>query len=109
MKRTFTKYPSNYVKASSRSRYAPISDDTIYDDISWIAEEIAKKLDYWTKVLGHDCHTVESAIEAFVMMNDDYEDWWARGCNTPEAENRFVQALIDAMSSQGVELIDDRR
>lgn len=53
MKRTFTKYPSNYVKAeetiTNRGRYAPISDDAIYSNISWIAGEIAKQLDRWTK------------------------------------------------------------
>ena len=115
MKRTFTKYPSNYVKASTddyigRGRYVPtMKDDTIYKDLPWIAGEIAKQLDYWTKVFGHDCYTVESAIEAFVMMNDDYDDWWARGCISPEAEDRFVQALIEAMNSRGIELVDDRR
>ena len=113
MKRTFTKYPRGYVRASNygdRSRYAPtMGDDTIYKDLPWIAGEIAKQLDYWTKVFGYNCYTVESAIEAFVMMNDDYDDWWARGCNSPEAEDRFIQALTEAMRSQGIELVDDRR
>lgn len=95
--------------SGNRGRYAPISDNAIYNDISWIAGEIAKQLDYWTKVFGHDCYTVESAIEAFVMMNDDYDDWWTRGCSSPEAEDRFVQALIEAMRSRGLELVDDRR
>lgn len=104
---------STHINASeayiNRGQFAPISDDIIYSDISWIAGEIAKQLDHWTKVFGHDCYTVESAIEAFVMMNDDYADWWARGCSSPEAEDRFVQVLTEAMRSQGIELVDDRR
>lgn len=43
------------------------------------------------------------------MMNNDYADWWARGCHSPEAEDRFVKALIEVMHSQGIELVDDRR
>ena len=113
MKRRFTKYPSGYVRASNygdRSRYAPtMGDDTIYKDLPWIAGEIAKQLNYWTRLFGHDCYTVESAIEAFVMMNDDYADWWARGCRGSEQEDKFVQALIDAFSAIGIDLVDDRR
>lgn len=106
MSRKFTKYPQNYVRAS---RYAPaISDDVIYADIDWIAERIAPKLTYWTKTFGHDCYTVECAIEAFVSLNDDYADWWGRGVNTPEKEEQFVQALKDAMLSHGIGLVDDR-
>ena len=111
----FTVYPGNYVKAStddytSRGRYAPtMGDDTIYKDLPWIAQEVSKQLGYWTKTFGHDCYTVESALEAFLGMNDDYADWWARGCRGQEAEDRFVQALIEAMDAIGIELIDDRR
>lgn len=110
-KRTFTKYPSGYVKATEQAvrLRGPISEDIIYSDLPWIAKEIAKDLNHWTKKFGHDCYTVESAIEAFVMMNTDYEDWWARGCGTPEAEDRFVRALIEAMRTQGIELIDNRK
>ena len=109
-KRTFTKYPSSYVKATeyATSRHPTISEEVIYNDLPWIAERIAKDLNHWTEKFGHDCYTVESAIEAFVMMNDDYEDWWARGCRSPEDEDRFVQSLIEAMRSQGIELIDNR-
>lgn len=111
----FTVYPSNYVKASTddytgRGRYAPtMGDDTIYKDLPWIAQEVSKKLDYWTKIFGHNCYTVESALEAFLGMNDDYADWWARGCRGQETEDKFVHALIEAMRSQGIELVDDRR
>lgn len=109
----FTVYPSNYVKAAeeyiNKGGFAPIGDDVVYKNIPLIAKEVAKKLDYWTREFGHDCYTVESAIEAFVMLSEGYEDWWARGCRGQEAEDRFVQALIEAMRSQGIELVDDRR
>lgn len=111
MKRTFTKYPRGYVRASNygdRSRYAPtMRDDTIYKDLPWIAGEIAKQLDYWTRVFGHDCYTVESAIEAFVMMNDDYDDWWARGLNTREKEQKFMNELLLLLKHRGIEEVED--
>lgn len=113
MKRRFTKYPNNYVKASeeyiNKGRFAPIGDEVVYKNMPLIAKEVAKQLNYWTRVLGHNCYTVESAIEAFVMLSEDYEDWWARGCRGQEAEDKFIQALIEALRSQGIELVDDRR
>lgn len=104
---------STHINASeeyiNKGGFATIDDETVYNNISWIAGEISKQLDRWTKKFGHDCHTVESAIEAFVGMNDDYADWWARSCRSPEAEDKFVKTLIKAMRSQGIELVDDRR
>ena len=112
MKRTFRKYPSSYVKASeeyiNKGRFATIGDEAVYKSMPLIAKEVAKQLSYWTRVFGHNCYTVESAIEAFVMLGEGYEDWWARGCRGQEAEDRFVQTLIEAMDAIGIELIDDR-
>lgn len=56
-------------------------------DKDWVAKVISD----FVKRTGR-CDR-ESIIERFRDMNEDYDDWWARGLRTHEAEQEFLDDL----------------
>ena len=41
--------------------------------------------------------TRENIVDAFRSMNEDYDDWWARGLRTREAEDKFLKDITSRM------------
>lgn len=90
------------VESLSESTYtAPISKDDINFELTskWIADDLNRR---------NLPHTTENVIEMFRMLNDDYDDFWARGLRTKEQEKEFVDKLINGMKKYGItDVVDD--
>lgn len=99
MKRHFIKHP---VTASNHPYLPPRGPEP--EDMSFVAQSVARRL----KARHLDEVTIDQVIEAFVEMNDDYADYWARALRTPEQEKEFVDQLLAELANYGItDVIDD--
>lgn len=83
------------------------------EDMEWVAERVAeycKRRVQKYKEEGRPDYqlSTEDVIEIFRSMNDDYDDWWARGLNTKEKSQAFVKELLSRMEKYDVtDVVDD--
>lgn len=73
--------PDDYI------RYIPPRGPKTDSDLDFVAETIAR----YVKQSGRSDR--ESVIERFRSMNEDYDDWWARGLRTHEQEQEFLDDI----------------
>lgn len=90
-----------YIKSNY---HPPIPRDTI--DIEWVAERIEGLLKYWSQKYNHPI-TTEDVIEAFMSMNDEYDDFWARGLRTVGEEKDFINELLVELRKYGIDEVID--
>lgn len=77
------------------------------EEMKWIPQRIADRL---VKLLETNLITkitTEDVIESFRMLNDDYDDWWARGLITIEQEKEFVYDLLDRLEKYDIFNVED--
>ena len=67
-------------------------------DLDFAAERIVYYLKKRT-----DKPTVEDVIDQFRLLNDDYDDYWARGLTTKGQQKLFITDLINRMKKYGFE------
>lgn len=83
------------------------------EDMNWLAERIAEYCKrrvqkYRDEGRSEYQLSTEDVIEIFRAMNDDYDDWWARGLNTKEKEKEFVKDLLTRMEKYDItDVIDN--
>ena len=76
------------------------------EDMAWIAMRIAQNLKSRLESGMLRKVTTEDVIEAFRNLNDDYDDYWARGLNTREKEQQFMQDLFRRLAVKGIKEIE---
>lgn len=68
---------------------------------------LAERIAYYCKIKiekqGNDYQiTTEDIIDIFRSMNDDFDDWWARGLNTREKEQTFIKDLLSRLEKYDI-------
>lgn len=76
-------------------------------DMIYIVRRIADTIHYRKLNTTDYVVTTEDIIEIFRGMNDDYDDWYARGLTTKGAEYKFVYDLISRLNRYGISNIKD--
>ena len=78
-------------------RYIPPKGPKTDHELDFVADTLAQ----YIKQTGRS--DMESVVERFRNMNDDYDDWWARGLRTREQEQEFLDDIAHRMRKYGVE------
>lgn len=78
--------------------YKPPRGPKTEEDMDFIAQSLGYQIDaHYNGIVSR-----EGVIELFRNMNDDYDDWWARGLRTREQEDAFVNDLVSRLAEYGV-------
>jgi len=80
-----------FVYKGTRGPVSESDKDFVADSIAWRIKQTGRK-------------DRESVIEMFRSMNDDYDDWWARGLRTRQQEQEFLDDLADRLAARGIEV-----
>ena len=73
------------------------------EEMNWIASRIAEYCKNKIAKQGNNYKiTTEDIIEIFRNMNDDFDDWWARGLNTREKEQIFLKDLLSRLEKYDI-------
>lgn len=89
------------------SSYRPPRGPQTPEDMEWVADCVARRIKARIDRDPDFNVTTEDVIEAFRDMNDDYDDWWARGLNTREKEQKFMNELLLLLKHRGIEEVED--
>lgn len=89
------------------SSYRPPRGPQTPEDMEWVADCVARRIKARIDRDPDFNVTTEDVIEAFRDMNDDYDDWWARGLNTREKEQTFMNELLLLLKHRGIEEVED--
>lgn len=89
------------------SSYKPPRGPETPEDMEWVADCVTRQLKTILEKGIISSVTTEDVIEAFRDMNDDYDDWWARGLNTREKEQKFMNELLLLLKHRGIEEVED--
>ncbi len=77
------------------------------EDMEWIANKVAYYLKNRLEKGTLTKITTEDVIEEFRSLNDDYDDWWARGLNTKEKELSFMKDLLTRLEHYDITAVVD--
>lgn len=88
-------------------RYRPPCGPETPEDMELIADYVTKRIKAHIDKNPDLKVTTEIVIEAFRDMNNDYDDWWARGLNTKEKEQKFTKELLLLLKLRGIDEVED--